>query len=219
MTMSGSTVTIIGILKDFHARTFQHAYSPLALMVGDKLNFASFMIRVRPDADVKGILDQARKYYAGMKDLDEEEIETGFLDRDIEKLYEQESRQTRLIKLSSILSLLIALIGILGLVWFDTRFMRKEIALRKVNGATSREILSIINRKYLITVGISFVIAAPIAYAICLRWMSQFAFRTNIPAWIFVVSFLAVVAITLAVVTLQSWRAANANPVDSLKNE
>jgi ABC-type antimicrobial peptide transport system permease subunit len=118
-----------------------------------------------------------------------------------------------------ILSLLIARSGILGLVWFDTRFMRKEIALRKVNGATSREILSMINRKYLITVGISFVIATPIAYAICQRWMSQFAFRTNIPAWIFVVSFLAVVAITLAVVTLQSWRAANANPVDSLKNE
>ena len=218
-TMSDGTVTIIGILKDFHARTFQHAYSPLALMVGDKWNFASFMIRVRPDADVKGILDQARKYYAGMKDLDEEEIETGFLDRDIEKLYDQESRQTRLIKLSSILSLLIALIGILGLVWFDTRFMRREIALRKVNGATSRDILSMINRKYLITVGVSFVIAAPIAYVICQRWMSQFAFRTNIPAWIFVVSLLAVVAITLAVVTLQSWRAANANPVDSLKNE
>ena len=219
MTMSGSTVTIIGILKDFHARTFQHAYSPLALMVGDKWNFASFMIRVRPDADVKGILDQARKYYAGMKDLDEEEIETGFLDRDIEKLYEQENRQTRLIRLSSLLSLLIALIGVLGLVWFDTRYMRKEIALRKVNGATTREILSMINRKYLLIAGAGFVIAVPIAYAVCQRWMSQFAFRTDFPVWFFLGSLLVVVAITFVVATLQSWRAASANPAESLKNE
>ena len=63
------------------------------------------------------------------------------------------------------------------------------------------------------------VIRLGIAFTIFLVLMSQFAFRTNIPAWIFVVSLLAVVAITLAVVTLQSWRAANANPVDSLKNE
>ncbi len=218
-TGTGESALIIGILKDFHARPFRHDYSPLALFVADKWNFASFMIRVRPDADVKGVLEEARKYYSEMKNLDEEEIETCFLDRDIEKLYEGERRQTALIGLSSILSMLIALVGILGLVWFDTRFMRREIALRKVNGATSGEILSMINRKYIIIVGVSFVIAAPLAYAICGRWMSQFAFRTDIPAWIFLVSLFAVLALTLGVVTLQSSHAASANPSDSLKNE
>ena len=121
--------------------------------------------------------------------------------------------------MSSLLSLLIALIGILGLVWFDTRYMRKEVAIRKVNGASSKDILTKINLKYLLIAGVSFVIAAPLAYAIVQRWMSQFAFRTNIPAWLFAVAFVSVLLITLAVVTLQSWSAANANPVDSLKNE
>ena len=76
-----------------------------------------------------------------------------------------------------------------------------------------------INRKYLIIAGVGFMIAAPIAYAVCQRWMSQFAFRINIPIWIFLVSLIAVVVITLVVVTLQGWRAASANPVESLKNE
>ena len=215
----GGECTVIGILKDFHARTFQHEYSPLALFIMDKYNYNSFMIRVLPDADVQGILAQARKYYRDMRGLEDADIETGFLDKDIERLYEQETSQTRLIKLSSLLSLIIALIGILGLVWFDTRFMRKEIALRKVNGATVREILAKINRKYLIIAGVGFMIAAPIAYAVCQRWMSQFAFRINIPIWIFLVSLIAVVVITLVVVTFQGWRAASANPEESLKNE
>lgn len=215
----GDESQIIGILKDFHARSLQHAYAPLVLFIDGDLNYASFMIRVRHDADVEGILGQARSIYAELKELDKEEIETGFLDRDIEKLYEQELRQTRLIRYSSLLSLLIALVGVLGLVWFDIRFMRKEVALRKVNGATARDILSKINLKYLVITLVGFVVAAPLAYAVCQRWMSQFAFRTNIPAGIFLASLLAVAAVTLAGVTLQSWRAANANPVDAIKNE
>ena len=211
--------TIIGVLKDFHARTFQHTYSPLVLFVGDKWNFNSFMIRVRKDADVSGILAKSSQIYGSIRNLDESDIETGFLNKDIEKLYEQEIRQTRLIKMSSLLSLIIALIGILGLVWFDTRYMRKEVAIRKVNGASSKDILTKINLKYILIAGVSFVIATPLAYAIAQRWMSQFAFRTNIPAWLFAVAFVVVLLITLAVVTLQSWNTANANPVDSLKNE
>ena len=199
--------TIIGVLKDFHTRTFQHTYSPMVLFVGDKWNFNSFMIRVRKDADVSGILAKSSEIYRSIKNLDESDIETGFLNKEIEKLYEQEIRQTRLIKMSSLLSLIIALIGILGLVWFDIRYMRKEVAIRKVNGASSKDILTKINLKYILIAGVSFVIATPLAYAIAQRWMSQFAFRTNI------------LLITLAVVTLQSWRAANANPVESLKNE
>ena len=211
--------TIIGVLKDFHARTFQHTYSPLVLFVSDKTNYNSFMIRVQKDADASGILAKSSEIYRSIRNLDESDIETGFLNKDIEKLYEQEIRQTRLIKMSSLLSLLIALIGILGLVWFDTRYMRKEVAIRKVNGASSKDILTKINLKYILIAGVSFVIATPLAYAIAQRWMSQFAFRTNIPAWLFAVAFVVVLLITLAVVTLQSWRAANANPVESLKNE
>ncbi len=215
----GRDYLVIGILKDFHARTLEHAFSPLAFFINDNWNFASFMIRVEPNADVPDIMQKARKTYSEMTGMEEASIEVGFLNKDIEKLYEQEIRQTRLIRLSSLLSLIITLIGVLGLVWFDTRFMRKEIALRKVNGATRKEILFQLGRKYLLIVAMGFVIAPPIAVAICQRWLQHFAFRTNMPGWIFVLALAIVTVITLLVVITQGWLAASANPVDSLKNE
>ena len=218
-TRYGKNVTVIGILKDFHARTLEHDYSPLVLLVSDNWNYASFMIKVQPNADVPDILQKAKRIYSEMKKLDETEIDVGFLDKDIERLYEQEIRQTRLIRMSSFLSLIITLIGVLGLVWFDTRFMRKEIALRKVNGATRKEILTQLSRKYLLIVAVGYVIATPIAIAVCQRWLQHFAFRTNMPIWIFVLALAIVTLITIAVVITQGWLAASANPVDSLKNE
>ena len=154
-----------------------------------------------------------------MMHLEDADIETGFLDREIARLYEQESRQTRLVRVSSILSLIITLIGIFGVVWLDTRLMRKEIAIRKVNGATRREILLQIGRKYLWIALTGFAIAVPAAIAVCRHWLQPFAFRTNMPAWLFLLALAVVLLVTLAVVALQAWRAASANPVDSLKNE
>lgn len=213
--------TVIGVLENFHARSLEYAFSPLVMIVGGfrTQNFNSFMIRVEPNADVADILQKARTIYSEMKELDIDQIEAGFLHQDIEKLYEQEIRQTSLIRLSSILSLIITLIGILGVVWLDTRFMRKEIAIRKVNGATRQEILLQISRKYLLIATVSFVIAVPIAIAICQRWLQHFAFRTNMPVWLFVLAFVIVILITLVTVVLQAWMAASANPVESLKNE
>lgn len=218
--MYGDKCPVIGILKDFHARTLENDYSPLVFFIHENWNAASFMIRIEPNADAAAILDKARDIYSSMKPrIDKEGVETGFLNEDLEELYEQENRQTRLIRLSSILSLIITLIGILGVVWLDARFMRKEIALRKVNGATRRDILSRIGWKYMLTAVVGFVIAAPIAYAICRRWLEQFAFRTNIPVWIFALAFVIVIFITLVTVILQAWSAASANPVDAIKNE
>ncbi|MBQ9883802.1 MAG: FtsX-like permease family protein, partial [Bacteroidaceae bacterium] len=103
--------------------------------------------------------------------------------------------------------------------FFETQFLKKEIAVRRVNGATVESILSMINKKYLLLAGLSFVVAAPAAYWIMISWRSGFAYQAPVPVWIFLASLVLVGAITLLVVTLQSWRAANANPVDSLKNE
>nr|MCR5696794.1 FtsX-like permease family protein [Marinilabiliaceae bacterium] len=113
--------------------------------------------------------------------------------------------------------LIIAIIGIIGLVFFETQFLSREIAIRRVNGATVDSILRMINRKYIIMTVASFVVATPLTYMIITTWRSEFAYQAPVSAWIFAVAFALVVAITVAVVTLQSWRAANANPVEALK--
>ena len=89
----------------------------------------------------------------------------------------------------------------------------------EVSIPTRREILLQISRKYLLIATVSFVIAVPIAIAICQRWLQHFAFRTNMPVWLFVLAFVIVILITLVTVVLQAWMAASANPVESIKNE
>ena len=214
---------IVGVVKDFNFKSLQHAMGPLVLYNWGKEGWRSFgtmYVRTAPGADFKDVSDSIKDAICKFDPRREPDMITvSHLDKWIEDMYQSEQSLGKLITIASFVALLIAIIGIIGLVFFETQFIRKEIAVRRVNGATVGSILQMINKKYLIMAGASFVIAAPIAYWLMTAWRKGFAYQAPVPVWIFLVALLAVAAITLAVVTLQSWRAANANPVESLKNE
>ena len=214
---------IIGVVKDFNFKSLQHAMGPLVLYNWGKNGWRSFgtmYVRTVPGADFKDVSDYIKDAICKFDPRREPHMITvSHLDKWIEDMYQSEQSLGKLITIASFVALLIAIIGIIGLVFFETQFIRKEIAVRRVNGATVGSILQMINKKYLIMAGASFVIAAPIAYYLMTTWRKGFAYQAPVPVWIFIVALLAVAAITLAVVSLQSWRAANANPVESIKNE
>jgi len=214
---------IIGVVKDFNFKSLQHAMGPLVLYNWGKDGWRSFgtmYVRTAPGADFKDVSDYIKDAICKFDPRREPHMITvSHLDKWIEDMYQGEQSLGKLITIASFVALLIAIIGIIGLVFFETQFIRKEIAVRRVNGATVGSILKMINKKYLIMAAASFVIAAPVAYWLMTAWRKGFAYQAPVPVWIFLVALLAVAAITLAVVTLQSWRAANANPVESLKNE
>ena len=214
---------LIGVVKDFNFKSLQHAMGPLVLYNWGKEGWRSFgqmYVRTVPGADFKEVSDYIKEAICKFDPRREPHMVTvSHLDEGIENMYQSEQSLGKLITIASFVALLIAIIGIIGLVFFETQFIRKEIAVRRVNGATVGSILMMINKKYLIMAGASFVIAAPVAYWLMTAWRKGFAYQAPVPVWIFIVALLAVAAITLAVVTLQSWRAANANPVESLKNE
>ena len=214
---------IIGVVKDFNFKSLQHAMGPLVLYNWGKDGWRSFgtmYVRTVPGADFKDVSDSIKDAICKFDPRREPHMITvSHLDKWIEDMYQSEQSLGKLITIASFVALLIAIIGIIGLVFFETQFIRKEIAVRRVNGATVGSILKMINKKYLIMSGASFVIAAPVAYWLMTAWRKGFAYQSPVPVWIFLVALLAVAAITLAVVTLQSWRAASANPVESLKNE
>ena len=106
-----------------------------------------------------------------------------------------------------------------GLVLFETQYRRKEIGLRRVQGASIKDILLMFNRKFIYIVLICFAIAVPIAYFVIRRYFEGFAYHTHLYWWVFVMALLVVLAITLAVVTLRSLRAATENPVKSIRTE
>ena len=214
---------IIGVVKDFNFKSLQHPMGPLVLYNWGKEGWRSFgemYVRTAPGADFKAVSDYIKDAICKFDPRREPDMITvSHLDKSIENMYQSEQSLGKLITIASFVALLIAIIGIIGLVFFETQFLKKEIALRRVNGATVGSILQMINKKYLIMAGVSFAVAAPFAYWIMSVWRKGFAYQAPIPVWIFLVALLLVAAITMAVVTLQSWRAANANPVESLKNE
>ena len=214
---------LVGVVNDFNFKSLQHAMGPLVLYNWGKEGWRSFgtmYVRTAPGADFKDVSDYIKDAICKFDPRREPHMITvSHLDEWIEDMYQSEQSLGKLITIASFVALLIAIIGIIGLVFFETQFIRKEIAVRRVNGATVGSILMKINKKYLIMAGASFVIAAPVAYWLMTAWRKGFAYQAPVPVWIFIVALLSVAAITLAVVTLQSWRAANANPVESLKNE
>ena len=214
---------IVGIVKDFNFKSLQQPMGPLALYLWGKTpwrNFSVMYVKTVPGTNFKEVSGYIKEAVCAFDPTREpDQVNVRHLDEWIENMYQNEQSLGKLITIASFVALLIAIIGIIGLVFFETQLLRKEIAVRRVNGATVGSILQMINKKYLIMAAVSFIIATPVAYWLMTAWRKGFAYQAPVPVWIFLAALLAVAAITLAVVTLQSWRAANANPVESLKNE
>ena len=142
-----------------------------------------------------------------------------YMDEVLEETYQREDRFTKQILLFSLLAILISIIGVFGMTMFESEYRRKEIGIRKVFGSSTREILTMFNRRYLYILLGCFVVAAPIGYFLGEHWLEGFAVRTAISPLLFLVSFLLIALITMLTVTYQSWKNASENPIHSIKNE
>ena len=216
---------VIGVCEDIrYASTRKDRHQePLAFIIfgesfsewGDQLGIANIRVTAGNDkvATRKQISDVLTRMGSG------EQVETKFLDQKLEDLYQDEFRFIRQVGWFSGVCLVITLIGVFCMTMFETEYRRKEIGIRKVMGSSTQEILMMFCRHYALLLAVSFIIAAPIAYYIGRQWLQSFAERTPIYWWLFPLALLAVGIITLATVIIQSWRAANANPVESIKTE
>lgn len=139
-----------------------------------------------------------------------------FCDTFSRHLYEKEIQFGDRVILSSVLSIWMALAGILSLVLFDVHYQRREIGIRRVYGSFVSEILYRLNKVYLKVLLISFVISIPVSYYFMERWASNFMEKAPVGYLIYFVALLGISILTVGVVTFQSWRAANENPVDML---
>lgn len=222
MSMYREEYEIIGVVEDFNARPMMHEREPMIYQINN-LNCAHLFFKFRSD-DISETIQWVEK---NLNDLvsspgmsgDEISATATYLDDDIESMYSKEVGQSKLINSSSLLCLFIALIGVLGIVYFETQVMRKEIAIRKVNGATTWEIIKSLLGKYVLVSSIGFFISLPISVLVMNMWLSRFAYRTDMSFWIFLLAYLIITALTAAVVLLRSYSAASENPVEALKKE
>lgn len=181
-------------------------------------NMRFFYVRVHGGSDIRRVCDFIRKAVQQFDPAaDEPSIE--FVDQHVARLYDKVKRQTVLVSMFALLSVVISLMGVFGIVLFETQHRRREIAVRRVFGASTSGIIWMLNRRYALIVAVCFVVAAPVAWYVVVRWMERFVNRTDISWLIYLGALLLVLAITLALVTLRSWRAANENPSRVLGGE
>jgi putative ABC transport system permease protein len=109
--------------------------------------------------------------------------------------------------------------GILAQIFLISLYRTKEIGIRKVNGARLTEILTLLNKDFIINVFIAFMVATPIAFYAMNKWLQSFAYKTELSWWVFVIAGLIALLIVMVTVSWQSWRAATRNPVEALRYE
>ena len=211
-----------GFCRDIHYKPLQYEGEAFAFYIyGEEFFVTSHCyIRTIENADIKAVFDAIRSTTDKiLPDYGGEKVKINFFDEELGENYQKEQQLTTTISLFTLLAIIISLMGVFGLVIFETQYRRKEIGIRRVNGATIEEILLMLNRKFVTIVLICFVVAAPISYFVTDYYYSTFAYRAPISWWVFAVALLAVLLITTLTVTIGSLRTATENPVQALRTE
>ena len=212
------TARVGGIVKDFN---FQSLREPLApMIVGFKNNPVQaidyFTVKLTSN-HVEGTLATMNNILQGSDP--NHLFEYHFLDKQWELLYQDDKIRKTLFFILSILTIIIASLGLLGLVTFEAKQRIKEIGVRKVLGANIGNIVVLLSKDFLKLIGISALIAFPITWFVMQKWLQEFAYRIEMSLWFLIIATAAILLISIITVSFQAIKAANANPIKSLRTE
>jgi putative ABC transport system permease protein len=205
---------VIGVIKDFNFQSLQHKVEPMCLFLLNK-GFSRISIRIHGDSR-KGF-DELNATWK--KHFPTSVVQYAFYEDSLATSYRAESRFSGIFMAFSIISLVIACLGLFALVSYTVERRSKEIGIRKILGATVSNILSMLSREFLLLVVISAVIAIPAGYYLMNEWLTSFAYHVSLNALMFVAAGALVLVIACVTVSLRTFRAASANPVQSLRSE
>jgi len=210
-------VTVVGVMNDFNYNSLHDAVRPFMIQYDGNMGDMSSMIVSVNSKNYKELLTQIGAIWH--KDLPSVPFEYSFMDSEVQKQYETEITLSNIINSFTIIAILISCLGLFGLAAFSAEQRNKEIGIRKVLGASVSGLVSLLSKDFLILVGISFVVATPIAWYGMSKWLQAFAYRITLSWWMFALAGVAAVLIALVTVSSQAIKAALANPVKSLKAE
>jgi putative ABC transport system permease protein len=215
---------IIGIVKDFHFKPMDEPIKPLGIVCSRVEDMAGFfpmygLIRVQTDRfeALHGVITKIQGICAELSPAFPVEIR--FLDAALEDMYRSEVRFRRTFSLFAGCAILLCCLGILALSLFSCQHRIKEIGIRKVYGASVKDVVIMLNRDFLKWVGVAFVIACPLAWYGMSRWLENYTYRTAVSWWLFALAGIVALGIAMITVSWQTWRVANRNPIEALRYE
>lgn len=210
-------IHVIGVVKDFHFASLHSPIEPLVIFMNDTRFASGSMLINLQNGDIKQSIDKIKTKWQQV--VPNKEFEYYFLDDSIHELYQAENKMLRVFVYFAVLTIILSCMGIYGLSYFITRRRTREIGIRKVLGASVSSILFLLNREFLILVGVASVIAIPLSYWAINNWLMDFAYHTGISVLLFIAAVLITTLVAVATISIQALRTATGNPVNSIRYE
>ncbi len=215
--MEDEEIPILGVVNDFNFKELRNKIGPLIVKQQQPNSYAEYVFIKISGANILETLNKIKSTYGSL--IGDVQFDLKFVDDTIDQWYEKEERTGKIIGYFTLLSFIISAMGILAMSTFYMQQRKKEIGIRKVNGATILQVLSLLNKDFVKWVGLAFIIAIPISWYAMNKWLESFAYKTTISWWIFALAGITALTIALLTVSWQSFKAAVANPVEALKDE
>ena len=220
-TLGKKNADVIGIAKDFHFKSFHYSIEPLVIfhldVENDPQHRATFILVKMRSSDLpttlKYVQDTWKKYAQAYP------FEYTFLDQDFNRLFERENVMMKVYAIFSAISISIACLGLLGLASFFASKRTKEIGIRKIVGASFLNITIILSRDFTRWIIASILLGSTLSWYLMHQWLQNFAYQTDLDWWIFLIAAICVMLIAAITVSWHIYRAANRNPVETLRYE
>ncbi|RAI88444.1 ABC transporter permease [Algoriphagus yeomjeoni] len=210
----GEDKEVIGVVKDFNFESLRETVKP-AFLKYDPGFAQRIMVRIRPQ--------NQQEIIAGVNALfvkqTAQPMDYTFMDADYQSLYASEQRVSKLAKYFGVMAIFLSCLGLFGLAAFTAEKRKKEIGVRKVMGASTVSILTLVSKDFVQLILLAILVAVPLAWYFANNWLQSYAYQTNLSWWIFAGSGILLVFIAVITVGVQAYKAASENPVNSLKSE
>jgi len=206
---------IIGVCKDFNYSSLKEKIVPMQFWLTDtRLN--TLMLKIS-EGNMTSALSSITSLW--QKFEPKQTIDIHFLDESLNDQYGKEEKIANFIEAITLWTILLTLTGLMGLAIFVTQQRTKEIGIRRANGASVGEIIMMLNYSFVKWILFAFIIGSPIAYIAVDKWLENFAYKTHISWWIFAFAGILTLVLSILAVSIQTFRVARKNPVESLRYE
>ncbi len=212
-----AVLEVVGMVKDFNFESLRQEIRPLVIEYMDDYYFRDYIsVRLEPGDFESGI----QELQAAWKQFEPRvPMNYSFMDEDFQSVYHSEMQMGTLMSVLTILSICIACLGLFGLTAYSLQQRGKEIGIRKVFGASMTEIFLLLSGTYVKLIGVSCLMAIPLAYFIVQEWLNNFVYRIPLESGVFIIAALSCFALALITVMMQSVKSIRINPINILKNE
>lgn len=212
----GRSFEVIGVLRDFHFRSLHEPIFPLMLFMAPDEWYSQVVVRLKPEA-TQATLDALGAIHARYDIVNP--FAFTFMDETLDNLYAADQRASDLLLRFTVLAIIIACLGLFGLAAFTAERRRAEIGVRKVVGASERQVIWLLTRETAWLVGLSILLALPVVLYFGQDWLGSFAYSGGISPVTLAASAFLVFGLAFATAAIQAWRAARLNPVDAIRTD